>query len=140
MRIFLDANILFSAAKSAGAIRLFIDLLLRDGHTLVADPYVEEEAKRNILSKYPEKGQDLDSILRKLTIQPFATHPAALDSGIRLAEKDRPVLAAAIKANCRLLITGDAAHFGALYGKTVQGVLILSPRQAALHLGSLPPS
>ena len=135
MRIFLDANMLFSAAKSAGAIRSFIDLLLKDGHALVADPYVKEEAERNIRSKYPEKAQDLASVLQKITIQLVASHPAALNPGIILAEKDRPVLAAAIKADCGLLVTGDATHFGALYGKTVRGVMILSPRQAAEHLG-----
>jgi predicted nucleic acid-binding protein len=131
MRIFLDANLLFSAAKSDGAVRKFIKLLLENGHTLTADPYIQEEAQRNIQKKYSQCMPDLVSIIRKISVLPHVTQPTMLDPSIKLDEKDRPVLAAAISADCRMLVTGDAAHFGALYGKTVQGVTILSPRQAA---------
>ena len=48
-----------------------------------------------------------------------------------LPEKDRPVLAAAIDLRCQALITGDRTHFGTLYGKTVGGVTIHSPRSLA---------
>jgi hypothetical protein len=44
-----------------------------------------------------------------------------------LPEKDRPVLAAAIHHRCDILITGDRTHFGPLYGKQLQGVLIRRP-------------
>jgi hypothetical protein len=33
VRIFLDANILFSATKSEGFVRRLLDLLVADGHT-----------------------------------------------------------------------------------------------------------
>jgi predicted nucleic acid-binding protein len=92
---------------------------------------VKEEAERNLQLKYPESRQDLAAIMGPISIQPSATTPGLLASSIILDEKDRPVLAAAIKAGCGLLITGDTTHFGALFGKTMQGVLILSPRQAA---------
>ena len=131
MRIFLDANLLFSAGKADGAVRRFIKLLLKNGHTLVADPYVKEEAERNIQLKYPESREDLAVILGSISIQPSATTPELLDASIILDEKNRPVLAAAIKAGCHLLVTGDATHFWALFCKTVQGVLIHNPGQAA---------
>jgi hypothetical protein len=40
VRIFLDANVLFSAAKSDGFVRRLLELLLADGHVLCADGYV----------------------------------------------------------------------------------------------------
>ena len=40
MRVFLDANILFSAAKSDGAVRALLRLLVERGHEAVADAYV----------------------------------------------------------------------------------------------------
>ena len=53
MRIFLDANILFSAAKSVGALRQLLGQLLGQlnewGHKLVADDYVATEARRNLI-------------------------------------------------------------------------------------------
>jgi uncharacterized protein len=51
-----------------------------------------------------------------------------------LPEKDRPVLAAAMDLHCRALVTGDRTHFGTLYGKTLAGVTIHSPRSLAQAL------
>ena len=48
MHVFLDANILFSAAKSAGAVRELLTRLLARGHVLCADQYVITEARRNL--------------------------------------------------------------------------------------------
>ena len=39
MRIFLDANIIFSAAKSQGAIYRLVDHLLKTGHECWIDAY-----------------------------------------------------------------------------------------------------
>jgi len=132
MRIFLDANILFSAAKSDAAIRSLLRLLRARRHELCADGYVTEEARRNIGLKYPEAGPALSELLATLTALPFRS--GSLPAGIRLAEKDRPVLASAIHHRCDVLVTGDRTHFGPLYGSTIEGVRILSPAQAAAEL------
>jgi predicted nucleic acid-binding protein len=135
MRVFLDANILFSAAKTRGAIRQLLDLLLEAGHILVADPYVIAEAERNIRSRYPESLPDLQGLLMAVGRQPAAGRSAlqAAES-VNLDPKDRPVLAAAIAAGCDILVTGDTTHFGELYGRTVRNVTVLSSRQAAERL------
>jgi predicted nucleic acid-binding protein len=44
-----------------------------------------------------------------------------------LPAKDRPILIAAIASKATHLITGDYTHFKTLFGKTIQGVLILPP-------------
>ena len=44
----MDANILFSAAKSDGAVRALVKLLLDEGHECCADAYVVAEARRYI--------------------------------------------------------------------------------------------
>jgi hypothetical protein len=44
------------------------------------------------------------------------------------------VLAAAIHQGCDALVTGDRTHFGALYGRTIHGVAIHSPRSLAQAL------
>jgi hypothetical protein len=51
-----------------------------------------------------------------------------------LPEKDRPVLEAAIRLKCHVLLTGDRTHFGQFYGKKVEGVLVHSPRSLADEL------
>ena len=64
--IFLDAKILFSAAKSAGAVRLFLAELTTGGHELVTDGYVIGEARRNIEAKFPTALADLEELLEEI--------------------------------------------------------------------------
>lgn len=128
MRIFLDANILFSAAKSDGAIRKLLGLLFDAGHELCVDTFVIEEAARNLRLKAAEPG--LPDLLASMSVLPLAPR-GVLDPGIELVEKDRPILGAAIHHRCDALLTGDRTHFGRLYGKTIEGVKIMSPAQLA---------
>lgn len=131
MRIFLDANILFSAGKTAGAMRQLVGLLRARGHELWADGYVLEEARRNLAAKAPEGLRALDAIVAEIRVAEAHPYDAGRQFSARLPEKDRPVLAAAVRLGCEALVTGDRKHFGGLYGKTVAGVAIHSPRSLA---------
>jgi len=131
VRIFLDANILFSAAKTDGAVRELCRRLLDGGHECWVDDFVVNEARRNLVRKGEDAGVELDGLLGRL-------HRAAAQSPSRVSEhtewlpdKDRPVLAAAIRLKCDALVTGDLTHFGAGYGRTFGGVAIHSPRSIA---------
>ncbi len=131
MRVFLDANILFSAAKSSGAVRGFLAELKSSGHTLVADGYVVGEARRNLEAKFPAALVYFEKVMED--VEASAKASGLLGAGIApgLPEKDRPVLAAAIQHQCQILLTGDKAHFGLLYGQTIEGVEIHSPASFA---------
>ena len=135
MRVFLDANILFSAAKSDGAIRQLLRNLTLAKHTLVADSYVQAEAQRNIAAKADAQAvRDLDALLSKVdvsAVQFAQSSPALQAAALWLPEKDRPVLLAAMVVACDVLVTGDTTHFGPGYGKRFEGVTVCSPRQLA---------
>ncbi len=124
-RLFLDANVLFSAAyrKDAGVRRLWS---LPEAE-LVTSTYTVEEARRNLASA--ERRSDLEGLLEAVRVSNLladpAEHPEIEDSG--LPEKDLPILRAAVAANATHLITGDRKHFGHLFGKKVAGVLVLRP-------------
>ena len=62
MRVFLDANILFSAAKADGAVRRLLQLAMEAGHDCWIDPHVEAEARRNLLAKSPDSIGSLESL------------------------------------------------------------------------------
>ena len=109
-------------------MRRFVHELLDAGHVLCADGYVIEEARRNLAAKKHRSEADLEALLKRLTIIPAQPLGDAIDALTVLPQKDRPVLAAAIRARCDALMTGDVAHFGRLLGKSVQGVTIHSPR------------
>ena len=66
----MDANMLFSAAKSDGAVRALVKLLLDEGHECCADAYVVAEARRNLLDKGAQAVQVLDTLLERLRITP----------------------------------------------------------------------
>ncbi len=122
-RLFLDANVLFSAAYRAGSglDRLW---MLPSSATLLSSAYAIEEARRN-LADATERDR-LDGLIAGLEIvSDVAT--GHLPSGVDLADKDRPVLLAAVAANATHLLTGDRAHFGRLFGRRIDGVLIQRP-------------
>lgn len=131
MRIFLDANILFSAARTDGAVRRLLALAEAAGLELWADAYVLEEARRNLAAKSPGNLAVLDAIATRIGIGGLHAGASQLPDTMDLPEKDRPVLAAAIHHHCDMLVTGDRTHFGPFYGKTIQGVSILSPAMLA---------
>ena len=134
MRVFLDANILFSAAKSDGAVRHLLRLLLERGHECWADSYVVSEAQRNLVAKGPEALQVLDALLAHVHVAATQPAVAAQAEAAWLPDKDRPVLSAAIGLGCGALVTGDRTHFGRGYGRTFGGVEIHSPRSIAERL------
>lgn len=134
MRVFLDANVLFSAAKSDGPVRELLRRLVVAGHGLCADAYVVEEARRNLLRKGPAALQAFEALLASIEVASF--RPAELPGAVagQIDPKDRSVFAAAVASRCDALVTGDRTHFGALYGQALLGVRIESPRSLAERL------
>lgn len=131
MRVFLDANVLFSAAKTDGAVRMLLKRLMDLGHECWVDAYVVTEARRNLLSKGPQCLETLEALLLGLKVAPAASAGAGLAGLDWLPEKDQPVLASAIRLRCDALVTGDRTHFGSGYGRTFEGVTVQSPRSLA---------
>jgi len=132
MRIFLDANVLFSAAKSDGAVRALVHALLSAGHILVVDEYVVTEARRNVAVKGGPSAVDVLDALLTLIERGHVRYPTGPVGSVQwLPEKDQPVLLAAMALKCDALVTGDRTHFGPGYGKTVNGVKVYSPAQLA---------
>ena len=89
MRVFLDLNILFSAAKSAGAVRELLHLLLDRGHECCVDDYVVLEARRNLAAKAPDATTAFEALLERLRIIPAQAPGPELKLVNWLPEKDR---------------------------------------------------
>ena len=123
--VFLDANVLFSAAyrPDAGLRRLWS----LPGVRKITSAYAAEEARRNL--SQPKQREDLEKLLASVeVIATTASTDHLIFSTIELPDKDQPVLLAAIGAGATHLLTGDFRHFGPYYGERIEGVLILSPR------------
>ena len=126
-RVFLDANVLFSAAyrEEAGLAVLW---KLRGVH-LVTSLYAAQEAANNL------NDEDQQSRLRELIDEiEIVSDALGIDSttqnklaAIELPDKDRPILAGAVAAEADFLLTGDIHHFGRYFGQVLGGVRILCP-------------
>jgi predicted nucleic acid-binding protein len=132
MRLFLDANVLFTAAYSPeGVSRALFDLAEAGCCTLCTSAFALEEARRNLALKASDKLPDLERLAHRVAIVPEAgPDTVARAQTLPLPLKDAPIMAAAVACGATLLVTGDRLHFGRLFGKTPEGVLELSPREA----------
>jgi predicted nucleic acid-binding protein len=122
-RLFLDANILFSAAyrPDAGVTRLW----LLAGPVLLTSDYAVEETRRNLSN--PDQLERLNELLQTVQSSPATSLDPTLRADIQLPEKDWPILGGAVAARATHLITGDVRDFGPYFGTKLLGVMILRP-------------
>lgn len=90
---------------------------------LCSSHYALEEARINLT----EEAQRRRLARLARSIQLFEAIPHELPRGIPLPDKDAPILLAAMEARATHVITGDVRHFGPHFGKTIEGILLLSP-------------
>lgn len=122
MRVFLDANVLFSASHPGSAFARLIAAAVRRTRVLTSDVACAE-ARRNLTLKRPAWLETFERLLEELEVVPSAVFhlPVILD------EKDVPLLCAAIRARCDYFVTGDHRDFGHLLGSRVHGALVITP-------------
>lgn len=120
-RLFLDANVLFSAANhpNAGLLHLWklSNVVLCTSRYALAEAQInlEEEEQRTRLHRLSAKLQ----LLAEAERQP--------PRGIAFPEKDAPIVLAALEAGASHLLTGDVRHFGPYFGKKIEGLLVMLP-------------
>lgn len=101
IRIFLDANILSSAAwrEGSGIAKLWD----RQDVKRVTSPYALAKSERNIQLNKPVAAERLALLMQQVDVSAVIA-PLSADYG--LPEKDRPILEAAIGSGCKVLLTG----------------------------------
>jgi predicted nucleic acid-binding protein len=110
IRLFLDANVLFTAAHNpSGKAALIIDLGSQKYWEVVSCSFAIDEARRNIIIKFPGCLEKLDSLLTTVKKVPSGSGRLC---PIPIPEKDRPILEAAIGCKATHLLTGDMKDFG----------------------------
>jgi predicted nucleic acid-binding protein len=126
LRVFLDANVLFSASQTGSAFSRLISVAARRATVLTSD-IACAGARRNILVKRPGWLAAYEVLLAMIEVVPSAVFrlPVTLD------EKDVPLLCAAIRARCDAFVTGDRRDFGHLFGARVLGVTVITPLRLA---------
>lgn len=126
MRVFLDANILFSAANGGSATRQLLDELLNRAEA-VTSPHALEEARRNLRIKRPQHLDGLVGIQRRITLTSAFNNRVQ----VSLPEEDIPIIAGALGFGCSHLWTSDRRHFGQYYGRKIGSMLVVSSTMLA---------
>ena len=131
MKLFLDANVIFTAAYSPQGLSRGLFLLAEAGKCdICTSAFAHEEALRNIQKKAPDKIPYLTALMQQVEILP-EPHPKVITwtEKLPLTQKDAPVLAAAIQGRVDIFVTGDRRDFGHLFGQVLKGVKILTPAE-----------
>ena len=125
MRVFLDANLLFTAAHfPEGKTRRLIDRGSESGLVILTCTLAVEEARRNLAAKAsPRAVVELEKILKK--VDTLST-PATGHCPFPLASKDQPIFWAAQAGKTTHFLTGDLKDFGPFMNKPGKtgGILI----------------
>jgi predicted nucleic acid-binding protein len=115
IRLFLDSNVLFTAAHNpSGKAALIIDLGVKGNWEIVSCSYAIEEARRNILIKFPDHLKRFEALVERVINVPSRS---GRNCPVILSEKDRPILEAAIQCKVSHLLTGDIKDFGPIMNK-----------------------
>ncbi len=110
IRLFLDSNVLFTAAHNPeGKASLVIDLAAAGNWEVVTCVYCIAEARLNLEKKHPAALGRLKGILETVHLVPDVTGEQCT---LLLPEKDRPVFASAQRCKATHFLTGDRRHFG----------------------------
>ncbi len=126
MRVFLDANVLFSASNAGSHIARLIAWLV-ENDTAVSSDLAVEEARRNLALKRPDWLPAFTDVLAGVEVVPSALFTLP----VTVTAKDAPLLCAAIRSRCQLFVTGDKRDFGHVMGQTIQGVEVVTPLRLA---------
>ncbi|NPV58924.1 MAG: PIN domain-containing protein [Actinobacteria bacterium] len=122
-RLFLDANVLFSAAYGSPSLNRLWDLASNKKAILLTSAHAIEEARRNL-----EKKSHLDRLEHLINEVITVPEPVAEQTcPISLDRKDVPVFMAALSSKATHFITGDIRHFGKYFQKVIEGVLVCTP-------------
>lgn len=131
--VFLDANVLFSAALGGDAFALLLDLGRKKWIRLVTSSACCVEARTNLERKRPDELAQLSSVMKLVAIT-TADHGEHLDWASELIHPDDVhVLAAARASGASVLITGDIRDFGHLMNRTDIVPRVRTPRAFLLE-------
>lgn len=135
MRLFLDANVLFTALHNPrGKAALVIELGTQGHWELFSSRYALEEARRNLERKFLHTLEGLGTLHNSVHL---VEHQAGLGFPEGFTEKDQPIFQAALACQATHLLTGDLKDFGPFMNQPENtfGICIQTVAEFLNHLG-----
>lgn len=135
MKVFLDANILFSSSLEGSILHGFLSGI-QTKVSFYSNEHALIEAQRNLKIKFPNRMHLLHQFTKQIEFVNSKSLSQAEMSKIQelIRDKDVPILLGAYSASCSHLLTGDKRDFGRYFGERILGVKIVSPELLAKEL------
>lgn len=137
MRLFLDANVLFTAAHNPAGKAAFLFMPPHRAHwALCSSAYPVEQARRNLARKRPAALDHLAALVASIDL---VSQPASCPAPIlALPAKDEPIWFAAWAAQVTHLLTGDIKDFGPHMNRPAEtdGIVIQTVAEFLASLGA----
>ncbi len=130
--VFLDANVLFSAALGGPVFLLLLDLGRERLVDLVTSRACRVEAEVNVARKRGDRQGALREVLAVVATGAPDGEEHSEWAAALVHEGDVHVLAAARAAGASVLVTGDITHFGAVMTRDDLGFKVATPRDFVL--------
>jgi len=126
--VFLDSNVLFSAAYSGERSTSYILFKLQERGliSIFISNLVVSETVNNLGDKKPEKLGLLKELMDRTTVLDDVVIDLPVLSSLPTA--DRLILSTAVAYGIKYFLTGNTRDFKDLYGKTVGKTVVLKPR------------
>ena len=131
--VFLDANVVFSAALGGPAFELLLELAGSGRLRLTTSRACVVEAETNLERKRPDMRGALASVLRGVSVQAWDESEDTEWAATSVDHDDVHVLAAARASGADVLLTGDTTHFGRLTERDDLGLRVRTPRAFLLE-------
>jgi putative PIN family toxin of toxin-antitoxin system len=127
MRIVLDTNILIAALIARGVCADLLEHCVLN-HDLFTSDFILSELREHLLGKFNYTRQEVDDAIVLLESQMERVTPVSLEKPICRDSDDDQILATAIAAQVRCIVTGDK---DLLVLRCHEGIEIISPHDFA---------
>lgn len=128
-RVFLDANVLFSAALRGPVFGSILELADAEVIALVSSRACVAEAVTNLERKRPGSIDGLAGVLARVTLTDPDLTPHVAGAAEMVGAEDAHVLAAAMALEAVVLLTGDTKDFGDLMNRDDLSLRVRTPRR-----------
>ena len=123
MKLVLDTNVLIAALIARGVCADLLEHCVLS-HTIVASEFIIDELRRHLLGKFKYTDEDANEAIALLESQMEIVTPKSLDQPVCRDPDDDQILATAIAARVKCIITGDK---DLLVLQRYEGIQIVSP-------------
>jgi len=133
MRLVIDSNVWISALVFGGNPRKLLELVVRQGHTIVASEEIFSETRRVLNNKFPDFVDDFEKLIVVLKPHMSMAKLGSIDVKVSRDPNDDYIIETALTGGAKYIVSGDK---DLLELNNYQEIIICDPKSAINALTS----